>query len=406
MITYNEAKNAPKLSYRRVYLDQSAYGRMLDDGPDWRDSKMGAVLVESQNKGLAQVWVGPTNIVETIQTSDAHRRKALASMLLELIEAKRVWWGHEFEAVKEFFLFVTYFAPEAIRHREYFEHHGTVARQTWLGALALTVATDGSHLGPVAEFLTHTKAVNRLLHARFALAPDDWVKQIVEAAQSLKTTTDDPLVDLEKLSTNEIKAEIEELSVSTKKLDKRGAARLDRHRDEIARAYGAIEIGLLLRTVLRLPLELELTFNIPHIVASWNHIQARTGCESLPENVRLADEESLIGDARITNVVIEHLIRAAAHQPLMSTFLGFQVILREMQRYMVANKLPKGGGLSFDADHAAALTWHEVFVTHDEGLANTLKAMANRIDEWTDGRSRPIIVMNAKQLEHALFQPI
>jgi hypothetical protein len=407
MITYNEVRNAPKLPYRRVYLDQSAYGRMLDDGHfDWRASPMGAVLAECQSKGIAQVWAGPTNIVETVQTSDADRRTALASMLLDLIEAKRVWWGHEFEAVKEFFLFITYFAPDAIRYREYFEHHGTVARQTWLGALALTAATDGSHLGPVVEFLMHTKALNRLLHARFALAPGDWVDQMVAATQNLTTTTIDQLADLDKLSVAEITAEIERLSTSIQKLDKRASAKLDSQRDAIATAYGAIEISSLLRAVFTLPLELELTFNIPHIVNRWNHIQSKTGCQSLPKEVRDADEDSLIGNPQITGVVVDHLIRAAARQPLMTTFLGFQVILREMQRYMVDHRLPESGGLSFDADHAAALTCHEVFVTRDEGLANTLKAMANRIEKWTNGGFRPQVVMNARQLRQVLFQPI
>lgn len=373
--------------------------------PEWQHSPVGEVLIAAQGTQVAQVWAGPTNVIETIQTTETARRKVLSSMILDLIEAKRMWWGHEFEAIEEFFLFLTMFAPDAIRHREYFEHHGDVARQTWLGALALAAATDGSHLGPIVEVLRHTKAVNQLMHARFALAPDEWVDQMISAAQQLKTTSTDPLADLDAMSLAEITTEIDRLAANARRIDKRTSARLDKSRNVIAQAYGGIEIGALLQAVFTLPFEIELTFNIPHIVTRWSEIQRATGCEALPKEVREADEVRLIGDTSIARLVIGHAIRAAARRGLMTTMLGIQVIIREMQRCMNADRVPTGG-LAFDADHAAALVQHEVFVTHDEWLAMSLKAMAKQVRDHTEGQWCPEVVTTAKQLEHVLSRPM
>jgi hypothetical protein len=400
MTTVQRTENIQGPHFRTIYLDQSAYGRMLDHG-DWSRSELGAVLIEAQSAGRAQVWAGPTNVIETIQATDSGRRKALASMMLDLIEGKRMWWGHEFEAIEDFFLFVTRFAPKAIRYRDYFEHHGTVARQTWLGALALTAATDGSHLGPVVEILRHTKALNRLIHARFALAPDRWVEQVAAAAEALETSAVDPLADLEKLPTDAIEAEISELSANAQRLDRRSAAKLDKHRAMISKAYGGIEIGAILQAVFSLPLELELTFDIRHVISQWAEIQSATDCESLPAEIIEADELRQMGDSLIAHRVITHLIRASARNGLMTTYLGVQVILREMQRCMNARKVPTGG-LSFDADHAAALVRHNILVTHDEWLSASLKTMAKWVSEHTGRKSQPQVVNTAKQLDYLL----
>lgn len=86
-----EAKTTLGLQPRDVYLDQCAYGRMLDEASDWHKSSVGSLLLEAQEAGTARVWAGPTNVIETIQATDPSRRKALAVMILELIETKRIW---------------------------------------------------------------------------------------------------------------------------------------------------------------------------------------------------------------------------------------------------------------------------------------------------------------------------
>ena len=399
-------KNSGEASQpHNVYLDQSAYGRMLEGASNWRESDVGAVLTRAQSAGEAQVWAGPTNVIETIQATRTDRRKALASMMLELIHVKRIWWGHEFEAVDDFFVFLTRFVPDAIRFRQYFEHHATVSQQTWLGVLALAASVDGPHFGPVAEDLRHTKAVNQLLHARFALAPDEWVTKMIAAAEGLETTDEDPLADLTSLSTQQITDEIDRLSRGALKLTKLATQRLDKKRDTIAKAYGGIEIGSILQAVFRLPLEIPLTFNIPEIVAHWSEVQEATGCAPLPREIQMTDPAELAGNASVAFIVVQHAIRAAGRKGLMSTTIGIQVIVREMQRCMNHEELPTGG-LSFDADHAAALKRHDVLVTHDTWLASTLKAIAHKLETATGGKWRPQIVTTAKQLQEALTRPL
>ena len=401
---YSEAKRAEKLSHRRVYLDQSAFSDMLDAQGGWQRSELGQVLIAAREADKAVVWAGPTNVIETIQATDPARRRALASLILDLIDAKRMWWGHEFEAVEDFFLFLTASAPDAVLFRQYFEHHGEVARQVWLGGLGLVAATGGTHLGVVVEALRRTKAINRLIHARFALDPGEWVDRMVAAVRELKTTAADPLADVEKMTNDEIEDEISRLAAGARKLDKVGLGKLNKHREQIAQAYGGIEIGQMLRGIFTLPMDIQLTFNIPHIVSRWPELQRKTGCESLPQDIRQASPEALAADPAIARTVIELAIRAAARRGLMTTFLGQQVILREMQRAMNDKDVPTGG-LTFDADHAAALVRHEVFITHDEWLAASLKTLAGSIEKETAGHWRPAVVTNAKQLRAVLDKP-
>jgi len=403
MILYPAEQNAP-INQRRVYLDQSVYGRMLSTG-NWRESPIGTVLLEAQAAGRAQVWAGPTNVIEAIQAPNPITRKDLASMMLDLIEARRMWWGYEFEAVADFLRFVEQVAPEGIRHHEYFDDRCVTAQQTWLGALALLASTNGEHLGPLAKSLQHTKALNRLLHARFALAPDEWVDRMAFAAERFDTTDTDRFTYLEKLTIDEVEREIEELSAQAVKLDRATATKLDKRRRTVPKAYGAAEIGEMLQAIIHLPLELQLTFDVPHIISRWPDVQRTTGCESLPKDIVQTDERDKLADASIAHRVIEQLIRASGRKGLLTTYLGAEVIILEMQRCMNSEKIPTGG-LTFDADHAAALVRHHVFVTHDELLLASLKTMSKRVEEQTEDQWKPEVVDTPKQLKRVLSRSI
>lgn len=386
---------------RTVYLDQCSYGQMLEGVSDWRESELGAVLTAGQSAGKFKVWASPTNVIETIQATETDRRRKLASMILELIEARRMWWGYEVEAIHDFFGFLRTFVQDAIRYPQYLEHHGQVAQQTWLGVLAVAAAVDRPHLGSVVEDLLRTKARNQLLHARFALAPDDWVDNMIHAAENLSEVTEDPLVDVEGWSTQQLTDEIDRLSKDAETLSKHDAHKLEKRREKVAMAYGGIEIGALLETVLSLPLELELTFNIPEIVGGWAKIQKATACGPIPEEIRTTALPPMLPDSPTTVAVIRHAVHAAARKRLMTTYLAFQVIIREMQRAMAKQEIPTGG-LSFDAEHAVALKRFDIVVTRDTWFINTLKAMTGKIEQETDGQWRPQVATNAKQLQDAL----
>jgi hypothetical protein len=55
---------------QNVYLDQSVYGQMLDAAADWQGGEIASLLHDAQRVGTAQVWAGPTHVMETVQTQD------------------------------------------------------------------------------------------------------------------------------------------------------------------------------------------------------------------------------------------------------------------------------------------------------------------------------------------------
>src|SRR6266404_6154855 len=133
-----------------VYLDQSLYGHFLNQpNVDWRKNELAALLLEAQAKNTAQVWASPTHVLETLQTTDLQRRAKLASIMLELIEARRMWHGNELETLRHFGDFLKSCAPKFVRYPQFFKERMLTTRRIWLGALALVAATDKLKLDPL-----------------------------------------------------------------------------------------------------------------------------------------------------------------------------------------------------------------------------------------------------------------
>ena len=383
-------------------MDQNVYSHILDaEKADWRQGELATLLLAAAKSDKGQVWAGPTNVIETLQTTDVGRRRELAMMMLELIDARRMWWGHEFEAIQDFYHFLETFAPQAIRYDTYFQHHGTTARQIWLGALGLVAARGVLNDDRVIANLKRTKLVNRLIHARIATNPASWIEQMIAATDELKASEKDIFQAIDALSEEQMEAEITQLAEQARKIGKDSLKQLNENRDRIARAYGAFEVGLLMRSICTLPMEIELTFNIPHLVARWPEMQKKLKCEPLPEYIRTAPEDKLFADSKIIYDTLRLAIRAAARAGLLTGYLGYQVILRELQQCMNDKVIPTGG-LTFDADHAAALARHHIFVCQDVKLAESLKTMAKKIYEWTHGQWNAQVVSSPKQLGKAL----
>jgi hypothetical protein len=224
---------------------------------------------------------------------------------------------------------------------------------------------------------------------------------MIVAVDGLKTSTDDIFKSIDALSLDQIEGEISQLAASACKIAKESLKRLNENRDRIARAYGAFEVGMLMRSICTLPMEIELTFNIPHLVELWPEMQRKLKCDPLPEQIRAAQPEKLIADSAIIYEVLRLAIRAAARAGLMTGYLGYQVILRELQQCMNDKVVPTGG-LTFDADHAAALTRHHVFVCRDVKLAESLKTLAKKVSETTQGQWNAQVVSTPKQLAKVL----
>jgi len=396
---------ATKARPRNVYLDQSVYSQFLNESRcDWRDADSAQVLLEAQRDSHAQVWASPTHVLETCQTTDLDRRAELASVILHLIEARRMWHGHEIETVHHFAQFLKACAPNFVRYPEFLRDRVRTTRRTWLGALALIAAAKSLPLEPLVASLRKVKATSQLLHARFAVNPRNWVDGMIRTVNEQLTTRGDPFSEFERLTVEEMEVEIAALEPEFEKLQPRDLARLNKERADLAHAYGAIEVGRILDALFTLPCEIELTFDIPHLVECWPSLQAKTGCKPLSSTIVHADMSSLMGDRTLVRTVLQQAIFAVCKVGLIPSTVAFDVILRDLQKCINDRRLPTGG-LTFDANHAVSLIWCDIFVTYDQSLGESAKTMAKLIEAKTNGTRRIDVVTTPEQLRRALARP-
>jgi hypothetical protein len=399
----DEAHEQPEEPGRKkVYLDQSVYGDILDKGgADWRTSPTAAVLLKADTEGRAATWAGPTNVIEVLQTHDPERRKQLASLMLELIDAKRMWWGHEFEAINEYIHLLESFAPGTLWNGAFFAQRAQTTRQIWLGGLGLLAATGKLTLTPVVASLRKLKATNQLLFARAAADPDTWYKRVNQTVENWETMSDEVFAEFDAMSLEQIERETHDLAKAFKKASKKTQDQLKINRGKISKAHGALEIGLLLLHTFTLPMELQLLFDAAAVVKGWPTFREKLGCPPLPKEISEADADDLRAEPTLFYRVLAETIRAAARTDFLTTALGFEVVLRETQKKFSAKKLPPGG-LTFDADHAAALVHFNVVVCHDGILADSLTELADLVSRHTGGDWQPQVVRTADELAGAL----
>ncbi len=226
----------------KVYLDQNIYGHMYESQTPWQNGEIAQAILAPCQAGIAEVWAGTANAVEVLQTSDPARRSAVAAMMLDLTNARRMWHGYSFEAVWEFMQLLDSILPGSVRFPQYFHFHADVTKRDFLGVLGLLVAT-GTVNHELVEELKKDKLGNVLVHARLAVDPDRWIGDMIRSAETLETTASDPLAGIDKLTTDQINQEIESLKPDIHRLAKDNMGRLNKHRGKIAQAYGAIEVA-------------------------------------------------------------------------------------------------------------------------------------------------------------------
>lgn len=388
---------------RNVYLDQSVYSQMLDAAGDWRTGEVASVVLAAQASGCAQVWAGPTHVMEAVQTQDGERRRRLAQLILEVIEFKRTWWGYEFEVISEFAGFVEAIAPDAVRTYQFFKYHGAIACERYLGALALIVAVrTGKFDVPIAT-LRRSKTSSRLLHARFAVDPEKWIERMIEVVDKEEVKTEEDFEGPSSMTIDEMEAEISTLRTSAAKLSKRALQKLNSSRDRICRAYSAMEVGPILSSVFTLPLELEIMFDIPKLAARLKELESEWKRTLLEKYAREAKASDYTANPRLTRAVLLAAIRAATKPGIPTSYIGFQIVLRELQQCFNRQTLPTGG-LTFDVQHAGAIAHFDIVMTTDTTLAGNLKTMANYIEQRSNGVRHCAVVSDAKQLKKALAQ--
>jgi hypothetical protein len=391
----------PETHMTKIYLDQCIYGNLLDEHPtDWGTGEVAAILMSAQQEGRCEIWVSPTHVMETAQTVIPERRRQLALIMLELSAAKRMWWGSDHEAVHEFFAFIETVIPNALRIPEYFRHRVETARQLWLGALALLAACPCRDISNVVGQFSRMKTTNRLRHARFGADPDVWVQRMIDTVEHARTTAEEN-DEFDGMSVEEMEFEIDRLASERRRMGNQATRRLQRNRGQLARAYGAMEIGAMLPAIFTLPMELSFILDVQSIVENWSALQEATHCGGLPAEVQNAAPAQLAVNPGLFRTVVQRLIYAAASVGLVSTTISFEIVLRELQTSINSRIIPSGG-LAFDADHAAALPSCSVFMTTDETFATSLRTIAGDLAERTSGRIAPKVVVNARQLSRAI----
>lgn len=268
----------PRPSLPSIYLDQNVISDMVNNNRgNWRKHETGQIVEEAKSKGHGEVWLRPTHVIETSLVTDRQLRQDIAGAMLDMIECRRMAYGHDAEAVDEFFTFCEQVLPGST-HQDYFRYHADTARQIYLGALGILAATGAEHAPHVSAALQKHKAINRLLHARFAVDPDDWIETVVNAVDGFRLSPDAICNELEGKSIEDIEAEIRSLESSVCSVAAVAKAKLEKNRDSIARAYGAIEVGTFLPAFLPLDFEIQLSFKIAKIIKNWNKIMMSTGC--------------------------------------------------------------------------------------------------------------------------------
>jgi len=380
-----------------VYLDQNVFSQIANGVSEWEQ-----VLTEARENGSAEVWAGPTHVLETIQCVDESLRQKLAQVILRLIESRRMWWGHEFEALEGFCIFVEqHLSPRAIRFPQYLIHRQETLRQLWLGGLALIACTGTGKFEAAMERLQRIKTTSRLLLARLAVK-SDWVDRIVDVVEKWETTTENVFADFDAMSLDEMETEIRSLAGAVPKLKGKTLAKLNQNRRTISAAYGALEIGTLLQTIFDLPCELVLLFNLAEIRQGLLRWEKEKHCKILTNEAKGAADNDL-AQPPLTAAILQGAIRAAGHVGLPSTSIAYDTVLWELQKKINVSK-PPTAGLTFDADHSIGLLRFNIFVTTDETFASGLKTIAARITTSTGGNWVPQIAANPKQLREAIVR--
>jgi hypothetical protein len=311
-------------------VDQNLFGHFIDSATDWQQHPIAARLLAAQGVGIAQVWLSPTHVMELSLTSNHARRLALAKSMLEMIGATRMWRGFDFFILESFGTWLNELIPGTFDPRPFLHRYRRLTESLWLGNLGLFAATQEVPLGCSVDAIRRAKAETHLIHARIAADPDAYVANLVTSVRTFSTTALDPL-GTGALSLEEMEHESQDLESRAKRPEKATLTLLQKERLAIASAYGAVDLGNAVRSILSWPCALHLTYDIPEIVAWWSSVMAATGCSGLPKAVVMADATTLATDLPTALVVMRGCAIAAATAKLAIACAGYYTVLREIE---------------------------------------------------------------------------
>lgn len=266
--------------------------------------------------------------------------------------------------------------------------------------IGLLAAVEDYQLGPGGEMVRRWKRESHLLHNRVAADPKKQIAKLIAAAQQLDTTPDPDPMGLGRLSDADLETDIatcQAAATSVPKKDIKDAlSKIQKHRKEVARVYGAIDIGMALRSVFKLPCDLDLTFNAEALVNGWSSLQSAPGVGPLPAVIASVPAAQLRGDRVALIIILNAAIEAAANPDLAAASIGYYALLRELEVYINGGGVPTDGA-ALDVDHATAAMRYSVFVCRDQKLQKNVNTFLSAFK--IEGHSA---VFTAKQLEKAI----
>ena len=167
-----------------------------------------------------------------------------------------MWCGYAVAAIKEFVTFLSNQLAGSVRTTAFLDHHEETERRLYLGALALLATDIELDFAGYSDQMRRLKLATKWLHARYAAAPGEWVRQLSRTTSGPAS----PVRDLDGLTIEAIEAQIDSLRARARRMDSRQRKSLQKVRESVAIKYGSIELRHLLLSVMSFPMEPELTF--------------------------------------------------------------------------------------------------------------------------------------------------
>src|SRR5690606_35576966 len=107
--------------------------------------------------------------------------------------------------------------------------------------------------------------------------PDGFVDRVIDCAENYKVTSKDIWEEFDNKSLQALIDEMEQNEGNSVKMSKNTKAKLQKKQSEIARVYGASELGPALLSVFPHVMYIASTFNIPAIKKYWGKIVGNPG---------------------------------------------------------------------------------------------------------------------------------
>lgn len=368
-----------------VYLDQNVLSIMVRDPGGWRASPYGEIL--SKEFPEAEPWISPSHVVELLLHPVDAERAAMANMMLEMTDVRRMAPDYASEVVEGFVEHLQKACPNVLVSRTYVDDARTSTCEMFLAALAL-MATGRTPRSEIVQSVIRAKVEGRWLRAEANANPDEWMDKVENAAKNLALVHGDPRPDITAKTLSDLATEIREFE---DRAERGNRDRLRKLAPTIVRAYAVGDVFEALGVIFRrFPADVLFTFNFDELAKCWQaEFQWKRKCPPLPHGLPLFDRGTWMLTEAAKSLWDANNGVVVAAEVAQGVILGhYAERLNErgrerkqrLKRERAANQIPTDS-LTFDADHASlALRRADVFVTRDLNLLEVSTGLAGGLE--------------------------